>query len=272
MELVGADGKAKVEKVFVGILAGDNRVNVSLAYLLFRLPFLSADKAHRYEFFPWICSGTSPQEYARNIIIQHALDRGADRLVMIDNDMIYHGSKTLLALLDTDADIAGTLQLMWRPDAEKAGRGPHIYPCAMMLDPDEPVGKQARVVWPVHGVDVTEVDAVGSGFTAIRMSVFKDKRMLLEAGPKPGAFYRNVYRANGERIRGLDVDLCKRAKDLGYSVAINWKATCGHLKDVDLYEMETYVKNQFMEGFQHGQKGEPDEVQVDQGEGRAAAR
>lgn len=253
---MGGNGKSK-ENVMIGILAGDNRVNVSIAGALFNLPFLSGDDSNRFIFLPWICAGYRPQEFARNTIIEKFLsDPGGDTLIMIDNDMILHGHDTLLKLLDTpDYDIAGPLQLMGfrhdtRDDAGNVTGQPKIYPVCGMYDRSRPAGKRFVPVLPVNGEKHTQVDIVGSGIMAIKRRVLEDPRMQIEPGMSPPAIFRNVYEANGNRTRGLDVDFCVRARELGYRVVVNWSATSGHFKDMDLYEIEVYAKQQFMLGVE----------------------
>ncbi len=238
--------------VVIGILAVDGTINLSLGRLLYDLPFMTADDSNTYAFVPWIEGGVRPQEYARNLIIKKAFDHKFDVLVMIDDDMIYHGPKTIIDLLNTpDADIAGPLQLMFRPDTPN---GPSIFPVAMNLDKSQPEGKQAHVIMPVAGAKYTTVDSVGSGIIMIKRKVLTNPGMLLAAGMDPPAYFRNVYEANGHRLRGLDVDFCARAGECGFKVVVNWASTCGHFKRIDLYELETYAKRQWLDGFQLGSK------------------
>jgi hypothetical protein len=245
----------KTERVFIGVLAFGNTTNVSLVQMAHELPGVSADPSNRFEFTWDVQAGTQPQEYARNLLIGKFLRTNCDTLLMIDDDMIQHGWLTLAVLDTPDYDIAGPIQLMFMPkrkasETEEA-REPAIYPCAFMFTDREEMSK-IRPVWPMRDTKVMTVDAVGSGCMAIRRHVLEDERMLLEPGLDPPALFKNQYRANGERIRGLDVDFCRRATMLGHTVRVNWRAEIGHHKRVDLNQVEEYAKTQFHLGYKEG--------------------
>jgi len=76
----------KQTRVFVGILAVNGTINITLGQLLFEIPLMNGDPGRSYSFIPWVCSGTRPQEFARNTIIQKAREVGYDILVQIDHD------------------------------------------------------------------------------------------------------------------------------------------------------------------------------------------
>lgn len=231
---------APKEKVYIGVLAGDSKVNVSLAMMAYQLPLVTFDPGSRFEFMFHIEDGVRPQEYARNRIIERFLKTDGETLLMIDNDMVQLGWKTM-AILDTpDYDIAGPLQLMWHPINYHQGRDvPELYPCVMNWV-DEPNHKMTPIYPQKVDETIIEVDAVGSGCIAIKRRVLEDPRMEIEVGMSPPAFFRNEYEANGNRTRGLDVAFCKRAKDLGYTVKANYNAEIGHLKTVDLNQVNIY--------------------------------
>lgn len=235
----------------VSVLCSSQMIHWTIGNFLHNIPYLTADPSSRFVFVPFQCPGTKPQEFARNTIIEHFLKTDCDTLVMVDHDMIIH-DPTILGLLDTpEYDIAGPLQLMYMQSMKD---GPSIQPCAFMYDDKEPRGKRLHVVTPVSGEPVTRVDAVGSGVIAIKRRVLEDPKMLNAEGMSPPAFFRNRYAENGERWRGLDIDFCVRARDLGYRIKVNWQATCGHLKTEDLYGLEIYAKNQFVMGLERGKQ------------------
>lgn len=244
----------KRERVMVGILAFDNRVNVSLMQMAHELPLVAANPNNRYEFTLYCQAGTRPQEYARNLIIEKFLQSPCDTLLMIDDDMVQQGWTTL-KLLDTPGyDIAGPVQLMflnYDPTTDPP-RMPEVFPCAFFRDSTQN-GKMVPM-WPAPGTKHNKVDAVGSGCIAIKRRVLEDKRMLIAEGYSPPAFFQNHYDPNGWRTRGLDIDFCFRATDLGYRVMVNWEAQIGHLKHVDLNHVEMYAKTQFKLGYEVGAK------------------
>jgi hypothetical protein len=178
------------------------------------------------------------------------LSRPIDTLLMVDNDMIQHGWRSLQILDTPDYDIAGCLQYAWFPRDYQENRPPHAWPCVFTRKPEGEKGMQA--VYPQPGENYREVDRVGSGFMAIKRRVLADERMLLAPGFDPPAMWRNVYEPNFVRAKGLDMDFCDRAKANGHRVVVNWRAEIGHNKTVNLNEVDEYAKAQAIQGFEMG--------------------
>ncbi len=257
------------QRVFIAVLAGSNTVNVSLAQMAWQLPFISGNEDYPFRFGFQCYGGIRPQEYARNIICGDFLANDFDALMVIDEDMIFEGWNTLRVLETPDYDIAGVLQLMWDPGDPTKDQLPAIHPCAGVKHPELPY--KMIPVYP-NGQKVLPVDFVGSGCMVIKRRVLEDKGMLLAPGMDPPAFWRNVNEANGNRQRGMDVDFCYRAKDLGYRVRANFAASAGHHKRTDLNRVETYAKASFVQGFELGKKHALQVETVEGGAGQGADR
>jgi len=253
-----------MERVFVAVLAGGNRPNTSLNELANQLPYYSGQPEIPFRFSYWVESGVRSQELARNRICKRFLETDADVLLMIDDDMVLAGWDSLRVLITPDYDIAAPLQLMFDSGInESTGEvEPAVKPCAFMYDDD---AEGYRQLYPAPGVGHQECGAVGGGMIAIRRHVLENERMLLAEGFDPPAFFRTRFAPNYERVRGNDIDFCHRARECGYTVKVNWGARTGHLKTVDLYQVEVYAKRQFMLGYERGVK---DALRMDQGEGR----
>lgn len=268
-------GKPKAQQkqqVLVGVVAGSHAAHASLLWLAYYLYPWSLNPKMRYEFLFWPEIGTSPQELARNNLCQRCLDSDAEVLLMIDDDMIVDG--TVLDLLTTpDYDIVAPLQYMYLPENHEKKRAvPSTVPCAFNFDRDAPEGQQIRPVLPTPGQMITDVEAVGSGCMAIKRKVLEDPRMQIEPGLDPPAFFQNQYLANGIRIRGLDIDFCKRATELGYRIRTNWTVQVGHYKKCNLNGVDLYAKMSWHEGYEKGKRDGLETVPVERVEARPNER
>lgn len=242
--------KTKTEQVLIVVLAGSKTVHATICQLASECDRFSALSSHPYTLDFRILTA-SPQERARNEACGMALSvlkDPNDTLVMIDDDMITHGWRTLKVLDAPDYDIAAPLQYAWFPKGYKEGKLPQAVPCAFMAVGDDgqvsayPDGKSPQAV----------VDRVGSGFIAIKRRVLADERMLLATGYNPPALWRNVYAPNFVRVKGLDVDFCDRARALGYRIVVDWSAEVGHAKSADANDIDLYAKTQFKAGYEIG--------------------
>lgn len=260
--------------VLVAILSGGVMNHVTQTWLAYNLPILTASPNCPYKFGLYIEAGTSPQEYARNRIIEAFLKSDCEILMMIDDDMTMRPGALDLLSTPEPWDIVAPLQHMFHPvNPDKGKFKPECIPCAFNRDAKAEIGKQLLPVYPMEGDgNVSEVSAVGSGVMAIKRRVLEDPKMMVEEGMEPPAFFLNRYENNGRRIRGLDIDFCWRAGELGYAIRINWGVEVGHYKRVDLWDVDYYAKASFMDGLKAGLRERADGIQVAQGEGREADR
>jgi len=256
--------------VLVAVLAGDCKVNTSIAEFAWVLPYLSSrpDSPFRYKLL--IVPGVNPQTRARNIACEQAIEDRAEFLLMIDNDMIV--TPTTLNILNTDADVIGSMQMMYRQpydDDSKVSKEWGLYPCVFDRLED---GKQHPRWRTPESPDVEYVDRVGSGCMAIRLKVLRDTRMILGESAPPRALWRNVFDVNGVRTMGLDMDFCDRAKGAGYRVAVNWTAEVGHMKTTNLNDLQRLCEAQRATGFEAGRRHELEAIRVEENGSRAGSR
>lgn len=165
------------------------------------------------EFFFYIAIRTKSEQFrARNAIVDAAMQTNSDWLLMLDDDMIIDPNTTqrvsnayslIQKLLDHKKDIIGALYYQ---------RGGGCPPVTMMrvgesgyrfLRDDELVG------------GLQKVDVAGGGCLLVNMRVFDHiQRPYFEP----------------EFNYGTDVQLCRKAQDLGYEVWLDSSIELGHLK------------------------------------------
>ena len=150
----------------------------------------------------------------RDLLVERALDAGADVLVMCDDDMVLPADAiaTLCATLESDerAAIAGALYY------SRDGFRP------MAVDRwDEHDTRTALV--PAFDRDPVAVDGIGFGCVAIRA------RALRDLMPPYFASHVFVERSAG-RVRVCDEDylFCARLRRAGWRVVLDPRVRCGH--------------------------------------------
>lgn len=186
-----------------------------------------------------IVTGMSPVQYARNVLMGMALKSGADRVLLMDADMIPEPSVT--RLLFSDADIASARMFRFRHHGEhgvEKGRPPEIAACATIVR-----GEERFDIVPNADVEggPVKVDACGTGCIMIRRHVLEDPR--IRVGPDDAcegidypipALFRMEYTAAGRITEWEDIDFTLRASRLGYTVVVDFGARCGHRKSINL--------------------------------------
>lgn len=85
--------------------------------------------------------------------------------------------------------------------------------------------------------DLFAVDAVVTGCIII-------KRRVLEKIKVP---FEDIFDENGERIRGHDIEFCRKAKEAGFEVYTTPKRRCEHFKCVGVSGLEESIKKQCKE-------------------------
>jgi hypothetical protein len=193
----------------------------------------------------FIAEGYSPVHYARNIVAWAARKTDADRVVMIDDDML--PDDTCWKVLNSAADICVPRMFRFRHNGELAindeeNRPPEIATCATLIEGDGQSGKRFDII-PEYGEDAEmQVHAAGTGFISIRREVLDDPRMHVgetDADDVP-ALFQMISLPNGRITEWEDVDFTLRAHRLGYKVSAHFGAHCGHRKSINLdavYEM-----------------------------------
>lgn len=231
----------------VAIPTMSNRVTVQVLGLLDAMRQGSLDPDSAFEIHFQIEVGKAPVEYARNVLCGAFLRSDCEKLFFIDEDMIPEAS--VVRLLHSDADIAAARMYKFDHPNPLEGKTVGLGLCAMtrkangMYQPKTPeLGESA----------IQECDAVGTGCTVIQRHVIEDRRLWTdnvyttadgviidgnvppETGDYAPAIFRYQRGPSGVGIMGEDVDFCERAKALGYSIAVDLNAICGHFKSINV--------------------------------------
>ena len=244
--------RPKQTHVFVAVPSDSNTVTLAIHGFLSLLHRLNYEAGHPWRFTVQVVNGYRPVEYARNYLTRMFLESKADKLWFLDDDML--PNESTLRLLNVDADIAAGRMFMFDHSNPELQKEAGLKLCAMVASEDTP-GKFRPIAPAVGSPLVHDVDVVGTGSMLIRREVIEDARMQLPTAyvdvdgaardlgtdtKDPNwspAVWRTIYKPNGQRLKGEDIDFCERARALGYSVKVDLGATLGHWKTVDLDEV-----------------------------------
>ena len=180
-----------------------------------RFAFHLGRRYQEYEFFLAI-KGKSEQFRARNAIVKQALQTDSDYILMLDDDHVLdiqnsdgpsEGYEFLRTLLDNfektpDMGICGALY---------SQRGGDYYPVVMT---ETKRGSRFLTMAEISG-KLQKVDITGGGCMLIKMDIFR----RLEA-----PWFAPEFEA------GTDVQICRKARDIGYSVWCDTSIEIGHVR------------------------------------------
>jgi hypothetical protein len=184
-----------------------------------------------FQFSTAFLVGKSPTEYARNCLITQAVkQKDVDAIWFVDSDMV--PSPNSFQLLNIKADIvAGIAPILTNTESDRPSFTWNLY--------KRVVGTSERDFIPIglNGGKPMQVDGVGTACMIISRKVFTDKRLWL--GKPVGddkiiplfQWPRNIA---GETLGTDDLDFCRRARDLGYTITVDPSVKWGHLKELDL--------------------------------------
>ena len=177
----------KSKGIFISVL-NQGSIRPELANLLSNLP--DQKKYNLIIQYP----AKKPITNNRNSIVKRFLETDMDYLLMIDGDCV--PTEKILDMADYDKDVMGAVCFGYMKGM--------LIPFVMKRIPN---GKY-NMLDISHNDGVVECDAVGSGTIMIA-------RRALEDMPFP---FRNEYDPEGIKVKGLDFNFCKRAKDMGYKI------------------------------------------------------
>lgn len=247
---IDAEPPPRKTPIFIGIPAMDGVVGIGAQNLI-----AAAIEANHLPTCPWtftwqILNDHQPIEWARNCLCRHFLEQtSAELMFMMDSDII--PPTNVMNLFGVDADVAVGQALVFE---HARGARPTSIKMVAFDYRGEPYFDFVPIV-PEIGQRVVDVDACGTGAILIRRHVVEDPWMHLP-GEYIGlddrihsltadsydeqwapAVFRTLRRANGQRLRGEDLDFSHRAKQRGYSVRCDLRIRFGHYKSVDLNEV-----------------------------------
>jgi hypothetical protein len=161
-------------------------------------------------FIDYACE--KPISYNRNQIVKRFLERPQyDYLIMIDSDIV--PPPNYLNLVDFQKDIISGVCFVYAKNK--------VFPLVLKKNHSPITGNKYKSydgIDPKKWTGLIEVASIGTG--AIVLS-----RKVLEAIPYP---FRNEYDKTGEKLIGLDLNFCRRAKKLGFKVFCHTDYICDH--------------------------------------------
>ena len=201
-------------------------------------------------------NGKRPVEFARNSLVAECKQTDAGLLWFVDYDTIL--SKNAFDLLHVDADIVAGIYpfLAERWDDRNPGKRekPEISFGAYRRHPSVKDAYEC-VMLPDEGCnEVMDVDAVCMGATIIKRRVLDDPRMLLgvaKKNPQIPCLFTTKRDINGEELETEDMDFCKRAKALDYTVKVHMGVRFGHLKNIDISRVFVLMTDMYQKGMKH---------------------
>ncbi len=162
-----------------------------------------------------------PLDASRNTCVEQFIkisNHEDDRLFFIDDDMVVP-QNGLDILMSHEKDIVGLLCFMSKPD-DKGYLVPLPVACRYNHN------KQYIVYFDGQGL--TEVDALGGACIMIKRKVFES------IGERA---YEYKYYPNGTLNLVADYHFCQKAQDKGFRIWVDFSNTCGHIKEIDLREI-----------------------------------
>lgn len=224
-----ADGK---HWVFLAVPSITGQVNWSIAHQFGRAMFNTAVQGTPIEFITSVVAGITPIQFARNKIVQEFIKSPCNWLMMVDDDQVMPDNFHELLSVQ-DADVVSGLTYCWV--------GSNYLPGRLRYNQYDLV-KRPQVEYPeCYNITPTEqirsgqpylVSIVGTGCIAIR-------RHVIEAlGPEPFSF---TYRKNGSVMAGEDINFSRDVQRAGFRIAVHPGVRFGHMKHLDLAQIEEYA-------------------------------
>lgn len=184
-----------------------------------------------------------PISYNRNEIVKKFLKTDCDYLMMLDGDIIVPNN--ILDLITYGKDIIGGLCFSFSMISAGVTS---IVPLILKRNKKILPGEKFKKYVPIDQKKwegLTECDAIGTGHIIISRRVLEEPYWL-----KTGGWFVNEYDKTGDKVIGLDLNFCKRAKKLGYKIYCHTDYKCGHWTPVNLlmlYNSFEYLANKLQE-------------------------
>jgi hypothetical protein len=151
----------------------------------------------------------------RNMIVSKFLATDCDYLMMIDSDII--PPMNILQLADFDKDIITPLMFVYQKGM--------LLPLFLKKNKDG-----------IYDVDnylektgLQKIDATGTGCIIIKRKVLEHPALKYP--------FRNEYDADGIKTRGLDLNFCSRAKEVGFDSWVHLDYLADHHSTLSLKEL-----------------------------------
>lgn len=230
--------------LFVAIPSLGGKISAALYRWLTSLKILSVTGDLPCSVIEGILEGVAPVQYARNMLAGMGLGTPADLFLYVDDDMLPDPTTVrLLLALPPEVDIMVARMYRFRHNgpngltARERARPPEIASCATTVKSGDD-GEEIRedYLFRLDDTRIHKVDAAGTGCMIVRRRVLEDPRMRVGESDDDGtpAIFRMVSTPTGRITEWEDVDFTLRASRLGYVVAVDTGAHCGHRKAINL--------------------------------------
>jgi GT2 family glycosyltransferase len=166
---------------------------------------------------------------ARNLLAQHALQRGMTHVLFVDDDHIIP-QDAMIRLLEHDVDMVGALAFKRRPSYD---------PCVFNVASDPVNGDLGMYPVPLIKQGLQEVSAIGFSMVLIKKEVF-------EKVGWPYFMYGDKSLGIHTHLGGIgeDMSFCIKAGRAGIKVHCDTDLILPHLGDQEMVTDETYLKFQ----------------------------
>jgi hypothetical protein len=126
-----------------------------------------------------------------------------------------------LDLIQYDLDIVGLPTPVWKNNSIDL----NVYKY-------EPLNNSLNQ-WP-EGIDLVEVDAIGTGCFLISRRVFENEEMRK-------APFQRIYNEDGTVRLGNDIAFSEKAKNNGFKIHVHFGYPCRHFQEVELAEVADVI-------------------------------
>jgi hypothetical protein len=223
--------------IFIAIPSRDSRIHIPVATFALEAAKQNLRKNCPFRFSTGLLENVEPTEYARNILVTAALDQKGknkiDAIWFVDEDMKPTFPDSF-EMLDIDADIVAGIAPILGKDITKPSFTWNLY-----KEVTEPGKVNDTSFFPIRpeGTAPMDVDGIGTACMIIKRHVLEDRRLWLAPDKVEGVvpLFQWPRAITGATLGTDDLDFCRRARSLGYTIKAAPNVRWGHLKEVDLH-------------------------------------
>lgn len=195
----------------------------NIQFMMSLMNTITRVKKSECTFFTVIGSSILPM--ARNLLIAKGLAMGADKLVLIDDDISWHSDDFQKLVLAPEKIVAGAYQKRPHHPTDKPEMAISLFPSGLEAD---------------HR-GLCEVDGAATGFMCIDREVFETmKNHVVKLGDKAAdaeqekhlyeffQFARQTKEDGKTYLEGEDYNFCRKARTLGFKTWVDPSIKLGH--------------------------------------------
>lgn len=195
---------------------------VSYRYMLSIVKTLKDISTYEVNF--WVMAGNSVLPMARNALVATAMAWGADKILMLDDDVSWEMDAIARVLAPAEHIVAGVYEKKRQETYDAPQMAVSAMPDGLKVGPNG--------LW--------EVDGAATGFMRIDRCVFenmKSKCVKLGSYDEPPETeaelyeyfkFGRLYKDNKTFLDGEDYNFCRAARDVGYKTYVDLNIKLGH--------------------------------------------